>query len=162
MMTNSPCALERMLMSVSLSTNREPEMLKKSNATPYTSMERINIHTPLPGLPKPNKANRNTHASMAISITLLIPNLLRKKGMSRMHRVSDTCESEIRILACCTPKVFAYSGMEPKLLIYGLANPLVICKDTPKSMEKIKKMAIFLLLNNVKARNPKASTNDLV
>src|SRR3712207_8738765 len=87
MMTNSPCALERMLMSVSLSTNREPEMLKKSNATPYTSMERINIHTPLPGLPKPNKANRNTHASMAISITLLIPNLLRKKGMSRMHRV---------------------------------------------------------------------------
>ena len=31
---NNPCALLRMLMSVSLSTNKEPETLKKSKATP--------------------------------------------------------------------------------------------------------------------------------
>ena len=66
MITNSPCALERMPRSVSLSTNSEPDMLKKSNATPYTIMESTNIHTPLPGLPMPKSPKRNTHASMAI------------------------------------------------------------------------------------------------
>ncbi len=34
MSMNKPCALERLDGSTSLSTNREPEMLKKSNATP--------------------------------------------------------------------------------------------------------------------------------
>ena len=66
------------------------------------------------------------------------------------------------MFACCTPNVSAYSGIEPKLLIYGFANPLVICNETPNNIEKMKKIAIFLCLNKVNARNPKASTNDLV
>ena len=36
----------------------------------------------------------------------------------------------------------------------GIANPLVICKETPSSMEKMKKTAIFFCLNSVKARKP--------
>ena len=66
------------------------------------------------------------------------------------------------MFACCTPNVSAYSGIEPKLLIYGFANPLVICNETPNNIEKMKKIAIFLCLNKVNARNPNASTNDLV
>ena len=38
---------------------------------------------------------------------------------------------------------------------------LVICKAAPKSMEKRKKMAIFFLLNNTSASNPKAESSDL-
>ena len=32
-------------------------------------VESTNIHTPLPGLPVPSRAKRNTHADIAISIT---------------------------------------------------------------------------------------------
>ena len=56
-----------------------------------------------------------------------------------MQRVSEICEREIKILACFTPKVSAYSAILPKLLIKGLAKPLVICNDTPSNMEKRKK-----------------------
>ena len=77
--------------------------------------------------------------------------------MSRIQRVSDICESEIKILACFTPKVSAYSAMLPKLLIKGLAKPLVICNDTPSNMEKRKKRAILRCLNRLKAFSPNAS-----
>ena len=70
-----------------------------------------------PEVIKPKSPKRNTHASMAISITCLMPKRFRKKGISRMQSVSDICDSEIRMLACCTPKVPAYSGILPKLLI---------------------------------------------
>ena len=39
MIMNTPCALERIAAEVSFSTNSEPEILKKSNATPYRENE---------------------------------------------------------------------------------------------------------------------------
>jgi len=36
----------------------------------------------------------------------------------------------------------------------------VNCKEAPNSMEKMKNIAIFGVLNSVKALNPKESTND--
>ena len=83
-----------------------------------------------------------------------MPKRFMKKGMSRIQQVSLICDSEIRILAWFTPKVSAYSGMLSKLVIKGFANPLVICKLTPNSIEKKKKMAIFFCLNSEKARSP--------
>jgi hypothetical protein len=62
-----------MVCGVSLSTNSDPETLKKSNATPYTSMENTNSHAPLPVLPKPKRPKRSTQADMAINITFLMP-----------------------------------------------------------------------------------------
>ena len=123
-------------------------MLKKSNATPYTIIDKTNIHTPDPGLPSPNNPKRNTHASIAINITRLIPKCFNAKGISRIHNVSETCDKDINALACCTPKVFAYSGILSKLLRKGLANPLVICKETPNNIENTKNIAIFLRLNS--------------
>ena len=65
------------------------QMLKKSNAIPYTIMERISIHRPEPGSPKPNSPNRNTQANILISITCLMPKCLRKNGIARINNVSD-------------------------------------------------------------------------
>ena len=135
-------------------------MLKKSNAMPYTSIERMNIHTPSPGFPHPNNANRSTQQSMAMSMTYFMPKRFRANGMSNRQRVSDSCESEINTLAWRTPNVSAYSGILAKLLRKGLANPLVICKATPISTEKTKNKAIFRCLNKVKAFRPRASTKD--
>ena len=157
-MIKRPCALERIDKSVSLSTNNEPE---KSNATPYTNMERTNIQTPSPGSPKPNKPNRSTQAIMAINITRLIPKRPKKKGISKIQHVSLTWDNEINRLACCTPNVFAYSGMALKLVINGFVKPFVICSETPNSIEKIKNIAILRSLKSRKAFNPKASTKDL-
>ena len=42
----------------------------------------------------------------------------------------------------------------------GLAKPLVIWRDTPSSIEKMKKMAISFFLNNVNALRPKMSTKE--
>ena len=50
-----------MLSSVSWFTKSEPEILKKSKATPYTIIERMNSHTPLPGLPSPKKPKKRTN-----------------------------------------------------------------------------------------------------
>ena len=97
---NNPCALERMLLSVSLFTNSEPEMLKKSNATPYTIIERMNqVTAGKLGLPMAKKPNRKAHATMAISITRFIPYRFKKKGISKIQSVSEICESEISKLA---------------------------------------------------------------
>ena len=38
-------------------------MLKKSNAIPYTIIDKISIQMPDPGSPKPNSPNRNTQAN---------------------------------------------------------------------------------------------------
>ena len=81
-----------------------------------------------------------------------------KNGMSKMQQVSLICDREINILACCTPKVSANSGIEAKLLMNGLAKPLVIWRLTPSIIEKTKKIAISLRLNKVNAFRPKAST----
>ena len=74
-----------------------------------------------PGSPTAKKPKRNTHASIAISITRFMPNLLKKKGMSKIQRVSDICDSEISIFVCCTANVSEYSGKAPKPAIKPLA-----------------------------------------
>ena len=115
-----------------------------------------------PGLPHPNKAKRTTHANMAISITFLIPHCFKQNGISKIQNVSESWDMDINTLACRTPNVSAYSGTEAKLLINGLAKPLVICNATPSNTQKIKNTAIFCCLNRVKARKPNASTNDFL
>ena len=136
-------------------------MLKKSNAMPYTIMDRINIHSPEPGSPKPNNPNRNTHANILISMTCLIPKCLRKKGMARINNVSDICEMDSRITECFTPKDSAYSGMLAKLPKKRSPYVLVICNAAPRSMENKKKIAIFFLLNSTNASSPKEEISDL-
>ena len=132
----------------SRSTNKEPEILKKSNAIPYTIIDRTRSHKPEPGFPIPNNPNRNTHASMLISITCFIPNRLKKNGIARMKRVSDICESEIRILLCFTAKLSAYSGTFAKSPKNGLPNMFVICNAAPKNIANKKNFAIIEVLNN--------------
>ena len=95
---------------------------------------------------------------MAINMTFLMPKRFRKKGISRMQSVSETCDSEISALAWLAPNVDAYSGILRNDVMNGLANPLVICNETPSNMEKMKNKAIFFCLKSVKARNPNAST----
>lgn len=75
-----------------------------------------------------------------------------------MQSVSETCDNEIKALAWLAPNVDANSGTSRNDVMNGLANPLVICSDTPRSMEKMKNKAIFFCLNNAKARSPSAST----
>ena len=120
---NTPCALERIDASVSLSTYREPDTLKKSNATPYTIIETMSnaIPTPVEGLPRPNSPKRNTHAPMLISITFLIPKRFKAKGISKIHKVSDTWESEISALALLAPQEPEKPSNMLKPLINGLA-----------------------------------------
>src|ERR1700761_6079668 len=93
----SPCALARIAGSLCVSTKSEPEILKKSNAIPYTMHERMIIHNPSPGLPYANKPKRKTHAIILKNITYLIPNFLKKNGMAKMKSVSDICEIDIMI-----------------------------------------------------------------
>ena len=95
-----------------------------------------------------------------MSITFLIPNFFRQKGMSRMQSVSDTCEIDDRNTLLRTAKAFAYSGDLPKASRYGVAKPLVTWRHMPSRKEKMKKMHIFESLNRVKARRPKVSTNE--
>ena len=45
-----------------------------------------------------------------MSITVLMPKRLRKKGIRSIHSVSLICDSEISALALSTPNVPAYSG----------------------------------------------------
>ncbi len=95
---------------------------------------------------------------MAMSMTRLMPKRFRKKGISRIQSVSDTCDSEMSALAWLAPNVAAYSGISRNEVMNGLAKPLVIWSDTPSNMEKMKKMAIFFWRNSVNARSPRAST----
>ena len=44
--------------------------------------------------PMPKNPKRSTQANMAMSITRLIPNRFRKKGINRMQSASETCETE--------------------------------------------------------------------
>ena len=112
---NRPWALERMSSAAFCSTYREPEMLKKSNAMPYTMQLSTNRRTPgMAGLPIPKKAKRSTQANMEMSITFLMPNFFMKNGMRRMHRVSEAWEMAIRALEFFTAKVSARAGSAAK------------------------------------------------
>lgn len=115
MSMKSPCALERFDGSTSLSTNSDPEMLKKSNATPYTIIESVNANSPgMTGDPIPNSPNRKNQADIEIIITALMPYRFKKNGINKMHSVSDTCESEISKLACPAKNASLYSSKSPK------------------------------------------------
>ena len=81
--------------------------------------------------------------SIAMSITFFIPNFLRKKGMSRIHRVSESCDREMSILVCSTANVPAYSSMAPKPLMKVLAYPFDTCNAAPSNIEKMKNIAIL-------------------
>ena len=108
---NKPWALFLTDGFASLSTNNEPDILKKSNAIPYTIMERISNDRPDPGLPTPNNPKRNTQASILISITCLIPNRRRKNGNGKDEECFWNLWREIRILLCFTAKLSAYAGL---------------------------------------------------
>jgi hypothetical protein len=55
------------------------------------------IHSCGPGLPKAKSPKRSVHASMLISITVLMPKRFKKNGIARMNSVSDTCEIDMMI-----------------------------------------------------------------
>ena len=111
----TPWALERMSSEVFSFTYSEPEMLKKSKATPYTMQLRMKRMTPgMAGLPAPKKPKRKTQANMAMSITFLMPNFFMQTGISRMQRVSESWLMAIRALEFLTAKVSARAGSAPK------------------------------------------------
>ena len=70
--------------------------------------ERMIIQSPSAGFPKAKKANRSTHASMLINITILMPKRFRKKGIARMNRVSETCEMDMMIVEYFTTSESLY------------------------------------------------------
>src|ERR1700742_1035368 len=118
-------------------------------------MLRMSSGKPGPGLPIPNKPNRNTQAKMLIIITILIPNRRRKKGIVRINSVSDIWEMESSKFECLTPNESANSGDLAKSLRKALPKAFVICRAAPSNMENIKKISIFFLLKRTKASRPR-------
>src|ERR1700744_4618088 len=118
-------------------------------------MERSSSGRPVPGLPIPNRPNRKTQAKILISITLLIPNFRKKKGIRRIKRISEIWEMERSKLECRTPKELIYSGFLAKSLMNTLPKALVIWRAAPSSRANKKKISIFLLLNRTKASRPR-------
>ena len=138
-------------------------MLKKSKAMPYTMQLRIKSSTPgIAGSPAPKSPKRNTQANIEMSMTFLMPNLFMKKGMSRMHSVSEACEMDIRALEFLTAKVSASSGLAAKERRKVLAYPFVICSEAPRSIENMKKMANCPSLKRLKALSPNASAREVL
>ena len=116
-------------------------------------MDKISRYKPGPGFPIPNNPNRKTQAKMLISMTLFIPNLLKKNGIVKIKSVSDICEIEIRIFGWLTPKESGYAVRKSCKKV--VPKVFVICNAAPSSIAKRKKMNIFLFLNNTKASRPK-------
>src|SRR5579872_7184978 len=116
-------------------------------------MERTSRGKRSPGLPMPNNPKRNTQAKMLISMTFLMPNLCKKKGIVRMNRVSDTWEMESRRLGCFTPNEPGYRFLKSSRKVPP--NKFVICREAPRNMAKRKKMTIFRLLKRIKASRPR-------
>ena len=78
-----------------------------------------------------------------------------------MQEVSLSREREIKTLHCCTPNVFAYSGIAFKLVINGFANPFGNLKrHTKKHLQKIKKMAIFFFKQQKRTQPAKVKPSD--
>src|SRR5580658_1846795 len=114
---------------------------------------------PLPGLPMANKPNRKTHAKMLISITCLIPNFCKKKGMVSINNVSDIWEMDNKRIGCCTPNESGYVTL--KLSRNELPKALVICKAAPNNMANRKKMNSCRFLNNTRASRPMEDKKEL-
>ena len=107
---NNPCALALFSFGTFEFTNKEPEILKKSKAIPYTIQETIIIQSPSVGFPKDSNPKRKTHAIILINITFLIPNLDKKNGIARMNKVSETCEIDMIMVEYFTENESAYFG----------------------------------------------------
>ena len=94
---------------------------------------------------------------MEMSITTFIPKRFMKNGINRMQRVSDIWLMEISAFALLAPQVLAYSGLFAKDEMKVLAYPFVICRAAPRSIEKMKKMAISFFLKSENALRPVCS-----
>src|SRR6267154_1497429 len=99
-------------------------------------IDNTNRLNPSPGLPNPNKPNRNTQAKMLMIITFLIPNLLRKNGMVRMNNVSEICEVHRSKFRCLYPN----EAVEVSLIFYNNDTPIAGIKRiaTANAVEKKK------------------------
>ena len=117
-------------------------------------MDRTNNHTPGPGLPNAKNPKRNTHANIAMSITRLMPKRPKKNGINKMQNVSLICDMEIRILACCTPNVSAYSGMPPKEKMKGLAKTIGDLQTDAQTHGKDEKQSHTLLTEQREGTKP--------
>ena len=64
----------------------------------------IIIHKPSDGSPNAKNPKRNTQASIEISITCLIPNRFKKKGIAKINKVSEIWGMDIIIVEYFTTK----------------------------------------------------------
>src|SRR5687767_14845837 len=95
---------------------------------------------------------------MENSITFLIPNRFRKKGIVRMNTVSEICEIDMIMVEFLTTNDSGpYSGTFLKSSRKVSPYIFVSCKAAPRNIEKIKNKAILYLANSVKAFNPNCS-----
>src|SRR5476651_1184680 len=122
--------------------------------------DKMIIHKPSAGFPNANKPNRSTHASMLNSITYLMPNLRRKKGMVRINNVSDVCEIANMLNGNFTAHVFWKAVIFLKSLRKSPPYIFVSCNAAPRNMEKAKNIANFGVLNKLNALKPNTSTSD--
>ena len=86
--------------------------------------ERMKKMTPgIAGLPTPKKPKRNTHANIDMSMTPLMPNFLRQKGIIRIQSASLICEMEVSNVALFAAKelAIAASTLPLKLVMNGPA-----------------------------------------
>lgn len=101
-------------------------MLKKLNAMPYTSIDNMNSHSPLPGLPIPNNRNLRLHAIRERNITLLNPIFFIATPTSRMQAAYEICDREKSSVAFPAAGEPAYSSNPMKWFINGMAYPFEI------------------------------------
>ena len=97
-----------------------------------------------------------------MSMTRFIPKRLRKNGISSIHTISESCDSDMSTLVCSTANAPAYSSMSPKPLIYVFAKPFDTCNAAPNRTENTKNNAILRLRNSPKASSPNIDTRDLL
>ena len=101
MIMNTPWALDRIAGSVTFSTYNERDVEEIS----YTvDQHRRPASDAASRVSSTQQTNLNTQANMLINITVLMPYRFRKNGMSNIQSVSDICESDMRMLACSTPR----------------------------------------------------------
>ena len=68
-----------------------------------------------------------------------------------MYSAKDPCDMDMSALAFCAPQLSANCGTSLKCEMKGFAKPLVICRATPRSIEKMKNIAICLSLKRLNA-----------
>src|SRR5690606_21020553 len=93
-------------------------------------------------------------------MTFRMPKRVRKKGISRIKKVSEIWEMESKRFGCCTPNESGYVLL--KSFKNGLPKAFVICSAAPSNSAKTKNNAVFFFLNNTKASSPSDDTNDFL